>query len=318
MIKTILFKIANVAVVLIGISFLSFTLLHLAPGNPAEKYLTGSDGNAGTISEEAIRAQEEKWGLDKPFLVQYLVWLGNAFRGDLGNSYSTGRPVITELLQKIGPTMILSVAALFVTLLVSIPLGVWCAVYRDRLLDHIVRIFSFCGISLPSFLSSLVILYLFGVHWKWIPIVSQGGFLGLLFPTLVLAFQCSARFTRQVRAVVLEQLGKEYVRGAVARGVKPSQILLTHVLRNTWLPIVTWVGVYFGVLLGGAAIVETIFSWQGIGQLAVESVSRHDYTMIQGIVLWMALLYLLVNFLVDASYSLLDPRVRMRKGVRLS
>ena len=151
MVKKIILSIVNVAVVLIGISFLSFALLHLAPGNPAEKYLTGGDGMTGTISQEAIQAQEEKWGLDKPFFVQYLVWLGNAFRGDLGDSYTTGRPVVAELLDKIGPTVILSVAALFVTLLISIPLGVLCALYKDRLLDNIVRGFSFCGISLPSF-----------------------------------------------------------------------------------------------------------------------------------------------------------------------
>ena len=317
MVKKIILSIVNVAVVLIGISFLSFALLHLAPGNPAEKYLTGGDGMTGTISQEAIQAQEEKWGLDKPFFVQYLVWLGNAFRGVLGDSYTTGRPVVTELLDKIGPTVILSVAALFVTLLISIPLGVLCALYKDRLLDNIVRGFSFCGISLPSFLMSLLALYIFGVQLKWISVSHDDSFVKMLFPMAVLAFQCSAKFVRQVRAVVLEQMGQEYVRGAVARGVKRSRILFTHILRNVWLPIITWVGIYFGVLLGGASIVETIFSWQGIGQLAVESVNRQDYPMIQGIVLWMALLYLIVNFLVDLSYSLLDPRVRLRKGGRL-
>ena len=250
MVKKIILSIVNVAVVLIGISFLSFALLHLAPGNPAEKYLTGGDGMTGTISQEAIQAQEEKWGLDKPFFVQYLVWLGNAFRGDLGDSYTTGRPVVTELLDKIGPTVILSVAALFVTLLISIPLGVLCALYKDRLLDNIVRGFSFCGISLPSFLMSLLALYIFGVQLKWISVSHDDSFVKMLFPMAVLAFQCSAKFVRQVRAVVLEQMGQEYVRGAVARGVKRSRILFTHILRNVWLPIITWVGIYFGVLLG--------------------------------------------------------------------
>ena len=220
MVKKIILSIVNVAVVLIGISFLSFALLHLAPGNPAEKYLTGGDGMTGTISQEAIQAQEEKWGLDKPFFVQYLVWLGNAFRGDLGDSYTTGRPVVAELLDKIGPTVILSVAALFVTLLISIPLGVLCALYKDRLLDNIVRGFSFCGISLPSFLTSLLALYIFGVQLKWISVSHDDSFVKMLFPMAVLAFQCSAKFVRQVRAVVLEQMGQEYVRGAVARGQK--------------------------------------------------------------------------------------------------
>ncbi len=317
MVKKLIFRILHIVVVLLGVTFLSFTLLHLAPGNPAEKYLAGTDGNYGIVSQEAIREQERKWGLDKPFFVQYFVWLGNACKGDLGNSYSTGHPVVSELFSKVGPTVMLSVAALFVTLLLSIPLGVLCALYQDRLLDNIVRGFSFLGISLPSFLTSLLLLYVFGLCLRWINITDPSGFVGMLLPMAVLAFQCTAKFTRQVRAVVLEQMNQEYVRGAVARGVPKSRILFSHVLRNACLPIITWVGLYFGILLGGASIVETIFSWPGIGQLAVESVGRQDYQMIQGIVLWMALLYLAVNFLVDLSYSFLDPRIRVRKGGRL-
>ncbi len=311
-------RLCHIGIVLLGITFLSFSLLHMAPGDPAEKYLTGGDGNVGLISEEAIQAQREKWGLDKPFLVQYVTWLGNALRGDLGESFATGNPVVTELWDKIGPTVILALASLFVTLLVSIPLGVLCAVYKDRLLDNICRVVSFVGISVPSFLSSLLLLYFFAMKLQWFPVISRGGIQGLVLPVAVLAFQCSAKFTRQVRAVVLEQLHQEYVRGAVARGVKKSRILFDHVLRNAWLPIVTWAGIYFGVFLGGAAVVETVFSWQGIGQLAVESVASKDYQMIQGIVLWMAVLYLAVNFLVDISYTFLDPRVRLgKRGDRL-
>ena len=235
-------RLCHIGIVLLGITFLSFSLLHMAPGDPAEKYLTGGDGNVGLISEEAIQAQREKWGLDKPFLVQYVTWLGNALRGDLGESFATGNPVVTELWDKIGPTVILALASLFVTLLVSIPLGVLCAVYKDRLLDNICRVVSFVGISVPSFLSSLLLLYFFAMKLQWFPVISRGGIQGLVLPVAVLAFQCSAKFTRQVRAVVLEQLHQEYVRGAVARGVKKSRILFDHVLRNAWLPIVTWLG----------------------------------------------------------------------------
>ena len=301
MIKKGILRIVNVVIVLIGITFLSFCLLYLAPGDPAETYIRGGDGNAGTVSEEAIQAQREKWGLDKPFFVQYFNWLGNILRGNFGESYTTNRPVLEEIGSKIGPTLILSVAALFVTLLISIPLGVLCALYKDRLLDNICRVFSFIGIAVPSFLSSLLLLYFFG-------------FQGLILPVTVLTIQCSAKFIRQVRSIVLEQMNQEYVRGAIARGVTKSKILFSHVLRNAWLPIITLIGIYFGVFLSGAAIVETIFSWQGIGQLAVEAVGRKDYPVIQAIILWLGVLYVAVNFLVDLSYSLLDPRVRLGKG----
>ncbi|MDD5953474.1 MAG: ABC transporter permease [Oscillospiraceae bacterium] len=297
-------------VVLIGITFLSFALMHIGPGDPAEKYLAGGDGNKGMVSEEAIAAQREKWGLDKPFLEQYFTWLGNAFRGDLGTSYSTGRPVLSELMSKIGPTVILSVASMFVILLISIPLGILSALYKDGVIDNFCRVFSFFGISLPSFLVSLLLLYVFGVQLNWFSIMGEGGIKGLILPVAVLAFQSAAKLTRQVRAAVLEELNKPYVRGAMARGIKKSRILFHHVLRNAMMPILTLSGIYFGVLLGGACVVESIFSWQGLGQLAVSAVKSSDYLLLQGIVLWIAVLYLVVNFAIDASYALLDPRVR--------
>lgn len=314
MIKRTIFQAINVVVVLIGITFFSFLLMYMAPGDPAQKYLTGGDGNIGTVSEEAIQEQREKWGLDKPFFVQYFSWLGNAFRGDLGVSYATNRPVLTELIDKIGPTVILAFSSVFVVLLISVPLGVLCALYKDGILDHISRVISFLGISMPSFLISLLLLYVFAIVLGWFPVISSGGIKGLVLPVAVLAFQSSAKMTRQVRSAVLEELHKPYVQGAVARGVKRSRILVCHVLRNVWMPVLTLAGIYTGVMLGGAAIVESIFSWHGIGQLAVEAVAQKNYTMLQGIVLWMALLYLVVNAVIDTSYALLDPRVR--KGAK--
>ena len=296
--------------VLVGITFLSFSLMFLGPGDPAEKYLAGGDGNKGMISEEAIQAQREKWGLDKPFLVQYGVWLGNVFRGNLGNSYSTGRPVIQELKKKAGPTVVLAVTSMLICVTVSIPLGVLCAYRKDKFIDNVCRIFSFIGISLPSFLVSLLLLYFFSVQYHWFSISGENGIKGLLLPVVVLAFQSSAKLIRQVRSVILTELGKPYVQGARARGAKKSRILFFHVLRNAWMPILTLVGIHFGIQLGGAAVVESIFSWQGLGQLAVSAVRSSDYMLLQGIVLWLAILYLLINFVIDASYARLDPRVR--------
>ena len=296
--------------VLVGITFLSFSLMFLGPGDPAEKYLAGGDGNKGMISEEAIQAQREKWGLDKPFLVQYGVWLGNVCRGNLGNSYSTGRPVIQELKKKAGPTVILAVTSMLICVTVSIPLGVLCAYRKDKFIDNACRIFSFIGISLPSFLVSLLLLYFLSVQYHWFSISGENGIKGLILPVVVLAFQSSAKLIRQVRSVILTELGKPYVQGARARGAKKSRILFFHVLRNAWMPILTLVGIHFGIQLGGAAVVESIFSWQGLGQLAVSAVRSSDYMLLQGIVLWLAILYLLINFVIDASYARLDPRVR--------
>lgn len=310
MVRHVVMPVLRMIAVLVGITFLSFSLMFLGPGDPAEKYLAGGDGNKGMISEEAIQAQREKWGLDKPFLVQYGVWLGNVFRGNLGNSYSTGRPVIQELKKKAGPTVVLAVTSMLICVTVSIPLGVLCAYRKDKFIDNVCRIFSFIGISLPSFLVSLLLLYFFSVQYHWFSISGENGIKGLLLPVVVLAFQSSAKLIRQVRSVILTELGKPYVQGARARGVKKSRILFSHVLRNAWMPILTLVGIHFGIQLGGAAVVESIFSWQGLGQLAVSAVRSSDYMLLQGIVLWLAILYLLINFVIDASYARLDPRVR--------
>lgn len=312
MIKRIAMSVIKILIVLIGITFLSFALMHMGSGNPAEKYLAGGDGNKGMISEEAIQAQREKWGLDKPFLVQYGTWLGNALCGNLGTSYSTGKPVIKELADKIGSTVILACASMFVCILISIPLGVLCAYRKDGLIDNISRGISFVGISIPSFLSSLMLLYIFSVRIHVFSINGDEGLKGLVLPTAVLSFQSAVKFTRQVRSAVLTELDKPYVRGARARGVKKSRILFQHVLRNSWMPVLTLIGIHFGLQLGGAAVVESIFSWQGLGQLAVSAVKTSDYMLLQGIVLWLAVLYLFVNFLVDASYAALDPRVRKK------
>ena len=310
MIKKILMPVCRILIVLIGITFLSFSLMYLGPGDPAEKYLAGGDGNKGTISEEAIQAQREKWGRDKPFLVQYGVWLGRVFHGNLGNSYSTGRPVLQELTKKAGPTASLAFASMLVCIIISVPLGVLSAYHKDGVIDNISRIFSFIGISLPSFLVSLILLYVLSVRYHWFSISGENGIKAILLPMAVLAFQSSAKLTRQVRSVVLAELNRPYVQGARARGVSKNRILFCHVLRNSWMPILTLIGIHFGIQLGGAAVVESVFSWQGLGQLAVSAVRSSDYTLLQGIVLWLAIMYLVINFIIDISYAGLDPRVR--------
>lgn len=315
-IKNILKKITasllQTAAVLIGITLITFFILYMAPGNPAEIWLTGGDANVGQISEEAIREQEEKMGLDKPFLVQYGNWLVKVCKGDMGISMSTSRPVSEELAEHILPTLQLTFTSLLLTVLISVPLGIYCAVYKDRWLDNIVRSVSFIGISMPSFFISLLLLWYFCLEKRIFTIIATEDWKGMVLPTAVLVIQCSSKLTRQVRAVVLEQLSQEYVKGAVSRGVSEIRILFSHVLKNCLIPILTWCSIYFGIMLGGSAVIETIFTWNGVGKMAVDAVARLDYYLIQGFVLWIAAIFLGVNFLLDFISAIIDPRIKER------
>lgn len=307
--KTV-FEILQFIVVLFGITFLTFSILSLSPKNPAELWLAGSDGNVGIISEEAIREQEHIMGLDRPFLVQYGNWLVKAVQGDLGISFTTKEPVVQELISHMAPTVYMTVFSLAVTVVLSVPLGILCAVYKDRLLDNIMRIFSFVGISVPSFVLSLVFLWVFCIQLQVMPVLSPEGFKGILLPSTVLIIQCTSKMTRQVRAIILDQLNQPYVDGAITRGVTFRTILFSHVLKNSAAPIFTCTSIYVGLLFGGSAVIEGIFSVNGLGRLAVSSVARLDQYMLQGFVLWVALVYLVVNLLVDILSAIVDPRIK--------
>lgn len=311
--KKVCAHILQSAVVLLGITFITFLLLYLSPKNPAEMWLAGSDGNAGIISEEAIAEQERIMGLDKPFAVQYWNWLKNTVNGDLGISYISNRPVTEEIAQHMQPTVIMAGLSVMLTMIISIPLGILCAVHKDGIVDNITRFFSFLGISVPSFVISLVLLWVVCIKLKWLPIMAEEGLRGLLLPVFVLTVQCSAKMTRQVRAIVLEQLDSPYVEGAVMRGVKNGRILFCHVLKNSLTPILACVSIYIGTLLSGSTVIEGIFSVNGLGRFAVSAVSRLDYNVLLGFVLWCAVICLAVNLLTDILSAIIDPRVRFEK-----
>ena len=312
--KTITYKtlmqIIHFAVVLLGITFLTFSIMFLSPKNPAELWLAGSDGNVGIISEEAIAQQERIMGLDKPFLVQYGTWLSKAVQGDLGISFTYNTPVTEEIASHMGPTVWMTVISLLVSVLIAVPVGILCAVYKEGLLDNIMRIISFLGISLPSFLISIIFLWFFCIKLGWFPVVSQGGLKGIILPSAVLILQFVAKMTRQIRAIVLEQLEEPYVDGALTRGVKFKNILFSHVLKNSAASILTCISIYVGLAFGGSAVIEGIFSVDGLGRMAVSSVARLDIYVIQGFVLWIAVVYLVVNLLVDIVSAILDPRIK--------
>lgn len=308
--RKILSQIVQFLIVIIGITLLTFSIMYLSPKNPAELWLAGSDGNVGIISEEAIEKQEKIMGLDRPFIVQYGNWLLNVAKGDLGTSFITKRPVSQEIKEHMAPTVEMTAVSLAVTVIIAIPLGILCAVYKDRWIDNIFRIFSFIGISVPSFVISLVFLWLFCIKLKIMPVIAPVGLKGLVLPSAVLVIQCSSKMIRQIRAIVLEQLEQPYVEGAVMRGVSYRRILFTHVLKNCAAPILTCISIYVGLFLGGSTIIEGIFSINGLGKMAVNSVARLDYNMLQGFVLWCAIAYLIVNLTVDIISALIDPRIK--------
>ena len=305
-------RILQIVIVLFGISFLTFGLTYMAPGDPVRAMYAAS----GTIpSEEILDQTREALGLNEPFLTQYLNWLTDCLHGDFGTSYSLNRPVAELLLARLGPTLKLSFASLILMLLVSVPLGILSAVHKGGVIDYIVRGLTFLGVSLPNFWVGLLLLYVFGVKLGVVPVVPSGqGFDRLILPAVTLAFAMMGKYTRQVRTAFLEELNQDYVTGARCRGIKESTILWRHVLPNSVLPLITMLGLSLGSLLGGTAVVEVIFSYPGLGSLAVDAITSMDYSLIQGYVLWIALIYMVLNLLVDLSYGLLDPRIK--KGGR--
>lgn len=307
--KKLLYKIGQILLVLLGISFLTFALTMLSPGDPVKQMITG--GEDLFITEAEVEALRHELGLDKPFIFQYLAWLGKAIVGDFGYSFMAKLPVTTILWERLPATCFLSLASLGFMLVVSVPLGILAAVKRNGFFDAAVRFLTFFGISIPGFWLGLMLLWLFGLHLGWLPIVGSRVALDtIILPTLTLGIAMSSKYTRQVRAAILEELNQDYVIGARARGLSEKHILFKEVLPNAMLPLVTLLGLSLGSLLGGAAVIEIVFSWPGLGRLAVEAITYRDFNLVQGIVLWIALIYMCINLLVDFSYSYLDPRLK--------
>lgn len=301
-------KFLQIVIVLFGISFFTFSLTYLSPGDPAEIMLTEC-GNLPT--PELLAQTRAELGLDKPFHQQYGNWCSSVLQGDFGKSYSLKTPVVNKIKQAFIPTLNLSLLALFFMLIISIPMGILAAVKVNKWQDYLVRMLTFAGISIPSFWLGLIFLSIFGVTLKWVSV--SGGktdFRSMILPALTIALAMSAKYTRQVRHIFLEELEKSYVSGARMRGMKESVILWKHILPNAMLPLITLLGLSLGSLLGGTAVVEIIYNWPGMGNMAIKAISYRDYPLIQAYVLLIALIYLLINMLVDISYKYLDSRVQ--------
>ena len=295
--------------ILLAITFLSFAMMRLAG---SDAVLQKMENTGMVLSQDVIDAARAELGLDKPFLPQYFVWLGNLLQGDMGVSYISGRAVLPTFLSKLPATLLLTAVSLAMTVAVSIPLGVLAAVRQNRLTDALIRAASFVGNSLPNFFVALLLMYVFAIRLGWLPVISREVTLpNVLLPALTLAIAMSAKYLRQVRAAVLDELSRDYVMGARARGV-PFRVTLTKsVLRACMTTILTLLALSVGSLLGGTAIVESIFMWDGVGKLAVDAINMRDYPMIQAYVMWMAIIYVFVNLAADLSYRALDPRIRL-------
>lgn len=306
--KYILKRFLQLIPVLLGITFLSFAMMRVA-GSDA---VTELYGDKGAVSQEIIAQKQAELGLDQPFLQQYLSWLGGLLTGDMGISYVSGKNVFDTFVSKLPATLFLTVMSIVLTVIISIPLGVLAAVRHDRFTDYFLRFFSFIGNSLPNFFVALLLMQLFSIKWNLLPVISNGTTLqSAILPTLTLAIAMSAKYMRQVRATVLEELNKDYVVGARARGVRSSIILWKSVLKSSMLTIITLLALSIGSLLGGTAIIENIFMWDGVGKLAVDAITMRDYPLIQAYVVWMAIIYVVVNLITDLLYHALDPRIRL-------
>ena len=307
--KQLLSRLGQIILVLLGISFITFALVMLAPGDVVRQMIAGNEDII--VSQAEIDALRAELGLDKPFFFQYIDWLGRALQGNLGFSYMVKKPVVEELFECLPGTVILSLASLFLMMIVSVPAGIYSAVKRGGVVDNIVRGFTFMGVSMPGFWVGLMLLWIFGLKLDLLPIV--GGEIALdtlILPASTLAIAMASKYTRQVRTAILEELHQDYVVGARARGMTESHILWKEVLPNALLPLITLLGLSLGNLLGGAAVIEMVFQWPGLGRLAIEAITYRDFQLVQGVVVWIALMYMVINLLVDLSYNHLDPRLR--------
>ncbi|MDR1542305.1 MAG: ABC transporter permease [Clostridiales bacterium] len=306
-------RLIHVISTLLILSVIIFGVLHLTPGDPA-RIMLGPDA-----SEETVESLREELGLKSSLPIQYLRWVANAAQGNLGMSYFRSEPVLSAIGKHISPTIALSVWSQLLALLVAIPAGVFAAKGKGGKVDAIVAAGTLAGISLPSFLFSLLLILIFGVWLKWLPVSGykaiSGGlgnhFRYLALPVMSLAFMQAAYIARITRSTVADVLNCEYIKTAAAKGVKGWEIMFKHALRNAFNPILTTIGQTFGLLLSGASVIEAIFNIPGLGQLMVSSILKRDYPVIQGVVLVTSIIYIAINLAVDLLYGVVDPRVRI-------
>ena len=308
MLNFIASRLLSAFIVVLGVSCIVFLFIHMIPGDPIEVMLGES---ARPVDREALR---EALGLHLPLSQQLLNYYTGLLQFDLGDSLHSARPVLDIMAERIPATLELALASLIVAIIISFPLGTLAAVRQHTLWDQGAMGFAMIGVSIPNFVMGPLLILLFSVTLGWLPVSGREGFASLILPAVTLGTALAAVLSRMVRASLLEVLSEDYVRTARAKGLSEWRVVWWHGVRNALLPVVTLLGLQLGVLLGGAVITETIFSWPGIGQLTIEAIQRRDYPVVQACVLLISLAYVMVNTLTDLAYGWLDPRVRLGEG----
>ncbi|WRS26279.1 nickel ABC transporter permease [Oscillospiraceae bacterium MB08-C2-2] len=306
--KYIVRRLGALVIILFGLSVLAFGLTNILPSDPVQQLLESMGAGQDPVVAQKMRTQ---YGLDRSLPEQYLSWLAGILHGDFGESVKYAQPVSQILSRKLPNTIKLACSSFLLMLMISLPLGILSALYRNRPADYCIRFLSFIGISLPSFWIGLMLIYLFSVRLRLLPVNGSETTAHLIMPTVTLALGMASAYIRRIRTAMLEQIREPYIVGLLSRGASRMRIVFCHILPNSLLSIVTMLGMSFGGLLGGTMIVETIFGWNGIGRAAVEAIANRDYQLIQGYVMWMGTIYVLLNLLVDISYRYLDPRIRI-------
>ncbi len=298
-------RLGSAALVVFGVSTLVFLLLHLVPGDPVEVMLGES---AGVADREALR---DALGLNLPLWQQWLTYLGDLVRLDLGTSLHSKRPIADLLAERIPVTAVLALASLGLSLLLAVPLGVLAAIYHNRAVDRGAMLFALAGVAIPNFWLGPMLILVFSYWLGWLPVSGMQGPASLLLPALTLGTALAALQSRMIRTALLEELGRDYVRAARARGLGQMRVVGRHALRNALLPVTTVLGLQLGALLTGAVVTEQIFNWPGVGQLLIDSIQKRDYPVVQACILFISVTYVSVNLLTDLTYAFLDPRVRL-------
>lgn len=312
MLRYIIRRLAALLIVALGATLLTFFIMHLAPGDPAEMVALARYGQEN-LTRESIELVRQGEGLDKPIFIQYGRWLLHIVKGEWGNSLSTGEPVLEEILARFPHTLQLTLAALMISLLISLPIGILAAVKHNTVTDYLAMSIALLGVSVPAFWLGLLFMLLFGLYLSWLPVCGYGSLRHLILPALTLGCSMAAITTRLTRANMLDVMEQEYIISARARGIRERDILARHALKNAFIPVVTMLGIQAGHLLEGAVVIETVFAWPGLGKLLVDSIFARDFALIQGCVLFFAALVVIANLLVDISYLYLDPRIRFER-----
>lgn len=305
--RSIVRRVLQFIPVLLGITFLAFLLIYLSPSDPVSVRMSAG---GISVSPEIMESMRRSMGLDRPLLVQYGDWLWNILHGNMGKSYITDADVLDQILKALPYTLKMAGASLLLTICISIPVGILTAAMQNSKFDYVVRVMAFVGNALPNFIIALCLMFIFSYRLGWIPVLATTKPIGLILPALTLALVMSSRYIRQIRAAMLDELGKGYVVGLRSRGLSETTILYKNVLKNIMVTVITLTGISLGSLLGGTVIVETVFTWPGLGSLIMEGISQRDYPVVQAVIVWMASAFMVVNLLTDISYTVFNPKIK--------